>query len=121
MISIMMSRMCALLSHQYFINICSISSRAVHILVMLQNDDGTDYSMESVKGPFSPDWDAKTGDSRREEEDSAGASASAKKSGKKATGRGSNNNNNNSNSNAAADYQRVASTRGSAKKASKAD
>lgn len=61
-----------------------------------------------MKGPFSPEWDAKNGDSRHDESDVA----SAKKSGKKAA---------RVNSGAASDYQRVASTRGSAKKASKAD
>lgn len=64
--------------------------------------------MDSVKGPFSPEWEAKSGDSRHDESDVA----SAKKSGKKGS---------RVNSGPAGDYQRVASTRGSAKKASKAD
>ena len=66
-----------------------------------------------MKGPFSPEWDAKAKDSRHDEDNKEGSvTSSAKKSGKKgAKGSGG----------SASDSQRPVGTSGSAKKSSKAD
>lgn len=68
--------------------------------------------MDDGKGPFSPQWDAKLGESRHKETEKEVVGSGGKKSGKKSV---------RVNSGPAADYQKAPSTRGSARKAAKAD